>query len=476
MDYLVHTKTASDIVNYGIIIPKMEYSAWPIWHLLSSSLNIITNIPIQNIPPISIGLPFPILLIYLISTEISNDKKIGLLSAFILAVSSYYISSATSMGADLFGITFTLLILYLILKNFSYLKGGVLIFIFFIALIFVHGPSTLMFILALIIIFLAEKILKKLDFEHQKIKIISIYIILFLFVVFFSHLMYISQNFFDSMLNALQFTLNPHEAGIHISPIEINIIDKLFDDIGNYIIIFFSIVGGLYIINKIKNSNQKSKYLSYKLCFVTPSIFLIVGYLSGFLQIAGPLQGTRFFVFSTPFLAILCAFGIILLFKYGLSIKIRSLKILLILLLVGILSIGTYFSVPNSAAAPGETNITYLKTPLGFTETEIYPANFMIKYNNNMSIHTSLEYSKYFKYGLNISIKNLETMFNKKLLDNGTYFLNEKHMIKQGVYFKEAYDFYDPENFKIISQEFINEKFINYNLIYNNNNITIYLV
>ena len=289
---------------------------YPILHILTSSINKITNIRVNSLI-IWLPLFFSFLLFgffYLIGSKFFKNQKVALLSTLCLI----YIGGihTGNYGRMYISLLFFFLIVYLIIKS-QYLKHFskylILFILCFIAITFVHPLARLIIIMFLIISFIYYKIiykgnrniLKKIGIKIDEFKIIkppSFFLVVVASTILLSYIIYFTKEYAPSMqfLNILIYGTNSNSyvPGLALS---VPIKTKIF----NYgqlliLIIFFMII--FFKREKIKNVNI------FNLALFSFSIFL----LNFFVYFFDLVNLFRLFLFLWPLLLLAVCYVVLI--------------------------------------------------------------------------------------------------------------------------------------------------------------------
>lgn len=157
-----HVWLITDLLSSGYVTDIFGiYKAFPLWHILVSSLYQILNlsIPVHKLMFFTNGLiySFAILIIYLISLKIFKNEKISLLSALFLCIYPDFISYGMSSIARSV-VTVLMLVLILLLIGHTNKSKMLLIFVMAFTLIIYHTASMPFILMILLLIYTMQHI------------------------------------------------------------------------------------------------------------------------------------------------------------------------------------------------------------------------------------------------------------------------------------------------------------------------------
>ena len=292
--------------------PPLQY-----YVVASSFLIFGTNTFAARLPFAILGV-LTVILIYFLALKLTEDKKIALTAAFLLAISVFFIVHSRNARYYSMSAFFAVLTTYFYL-NFQQAKKDKIKFIAASSLLFYTAPIVF---LSLMISFSVHYllVLKKDFFKKDNLKNITI-ILIAVFAITFPYYFYLTQ-------------ISPPIEAESLIPFSNQA--KIFDNMRIYLTTFFQIIPKILfilipflIINNIIPSIKKRKNLlalNTNLVMVLLIIFLNLILFSSFNFVFGPQP--RFITAVVPFLFIFCSIGIY---------KISKNKIYVVAILIFIL-------------------------------------------------------------------------------------------------------------------------------------------
>jgi hypothetical protein len=407
-DTIVHTWFLSNLINYGYVTEAFEiYSPFPLWHILSSYIYIISNI---NIPPFKVmfllsGLIsfFLILIVYILSLQVFNNIKIALLATFIVSIFpdvTYFGMSSISRSA----IIFLFPIMLLSLKNFYKDISYRIIFALVSISIIVYHTVSMPFILAILIVIYAVQMSY---ISNKDLKFISAEHIAFLFLI---SLIYWVNNATPLFQSLIEHILTPPPSGALPSAVTRFPIAELFNYIQFSFLLFFIILGGLWILE------AEDKYFLAKIFSIVSLLFAAVTFPGPALLIDKLLANfnfTRFGEYAYVFMAISAAYGI---FKF--NSKIIGNKKIFILIMISFM---VFLSISNDFVASDSPIVKRPFYNFYLNEEEVNGFDFIA--NNSlgyvMSDYVTYRYLLYSKHRSKSHILEIDDV-NKNFLENCT--------------------------------------------------------
>lgn len=164
-DILAHEQYVESLLNTGYVTDAFAvYQGNPLWHILTAALYQITGatFPVQDIMFIAINIIFIFvpLGIYLIVTRLTDDRRIGMLSALFTTFYTYFILIGTEALSRSVVSFIGIIILLLLLESKSRVRFALAIFLTFS--IVVYHTVGIMYVLAILfIMYLAQKLFVK---------------------------------------------------------------------------------------------------------------------------------------------------------------------------------------------------------------------------------------------------------------------------------------------------------------------------
>jgi len=295
----IYVGIANRVVETGEFFPPYygwggSYNEFPILYAIVALTNWITGIDVIVIMPklIPIFGAFTVFIFYFIVKELTDNKKIALLSALILSVSAFHVYQLSHAAPLVMGHFFMMLSIYFFIKFRKNIKYLIPLIISSLILIMSHHFSTYIFLLSLISIVAFENIYQK----HWTISLKKdIFYIILVSAITFSYWGFVAKTVFDRfMKNSLSFI------GVKINPIFL-------------ILIFYLLLLGLLIFIKyfrkldlIKDVKVPSlKFIKIKFSI---SMIVFLGIMIFFTVVNVPQVNVKFtpltIIYSLPLLII----------------------------------------------------------------------------------------------------------------------------------------------------------------------------
>lgn len=337
-DPLAHAFFIENLIKEGYVTKVFDiYESFPLWHILCAIFFEISNINIQHHKLMflisGILSAFSVLLVYLITYSLSNNKKLALLSSLIVCFNQDFIVYSMASLPRSTMLFFGPLLLILILKNkYSvYKKFSIIIFLTFI--IISYHPASINFIL--IILFIIYILINIYSKDKIKNSIFPIYFLIATLLTL-GYWMYYSGQMFEIFVE----TLFVERGGILLERIQG--LDEALKELVNYthnsILLFFVLIGVLESLR-----SRKMPYLGKIIC--------LAGLIFVFISLPGPhliiekffkyFNLTRFGLYTYIFICFTGAVGI-----YEIFYKFRY-KFFIIFLL----SVMVFLSISNDFVA-----------------------------------------------------------------------------------------------------------------------------
>lgn len=356
-DVLGHAWFAENLVDTGHVSSVFGvYQAFPLWHILSASLYMISAMPVgmNEIMYLACGLVFfalPIA-VYLISLRLAAGQKIALVSALILAVNSdVLIMGMYSIARSIASLFLVVLLLILLADRAANKKETpkmLALALFFTLVIIVFHTVSILFVLALLgTVYVLQKVLGRgtgTTIVSGKYLLISIGMTMAYWLIFAGNLV---QQVLDDLLLASSDVAVP--AAVN-SPVT---------EIINYLqyvpYLLFVILGILIVLNSRYFSRELKLFSAAALLFI-PLTF--PGPLLMFTALIHNFNLTRFNEYAFIFLGITAAVGLVVLYRRD-NKAIKAICIIVFALWI-LCSVSNDFVASDNPLAKRPSYTTYL--------------------------------------------------------------------------------------------------------------------
>jgi uncharacterized membrane protein len=199
-DPIAHADKIAILIKYGYITDTFgAYKPFPLWHILCSSLYDIlgVSIPVHKIMFFTNGLvySFLILMVYLVSLKIFEDKRLALLSPLFVCFSYpivYYGMSSIARSPESF---FEVMLILLLIDINNSKKIFLAIILTFVIIIY-HPASIPFIILILLMVYAFQKI-----YDIEKKRLTFNYLIIAATITLF-YWIYYTDAFFQLMIKS----------------------------------------------------------------------------------------------------------------------------------------------------------------------------------------------------------------------------------------------------------------------------------
>ncbi|KKG99374.1 hypothetical protein DU68_01490 [Methanosarcina mazei] len=404
IDPWFHHKFTYSLINQHFIPVNYAYSKFPLFHLLVASTWLIseTGYKISTMFSISfIQIVCNSIFIYLLGKYLFNFK-IGLLSSLLLICANYHIFMSFVSIPNSFAPTFTLAILYIMLKikNKMKLESTVISIILMLSLILTHTLSAMWSAVT----FLIFSIFYSINRNKSSFPISITFSVLFI-VLMFGWWAYVSGTLL-SLANMISFgfkldSMFNTPRGFELSNIFVSPSYKIFSNIGLFAFFSLSFIGIFYMV-----SPKYANLLSFTMAIVgvTP---LFLGFFS--LVTQRSIITERWWYFAQIMLSIPLSVGIIIIFN---SIKNMHLQKIMLLLVIISLS----FSMLLSPLVNMGDNLLFPHVSRQtFTEAELQAVyTISSKYNGPVDTDEQMLYLSFLNIGISFNSIN-EELYLKKI-------------------------------------------------------------
>ena len=338
-DVLVHAWYIDNLIKYSHVTDVFAvYQPFPLWHILVSFSHIILdiNISTQKMMFLLNGIiySFMIILVYLVSKRIFEDEKISLVSSLFVSLNFEFISSGMySIPRCIVSFLEVLLILLLLSINKDPKK--ILLVIILTSIIIVYHTSSIPFIL---IILLTIHIFQNYYHASKPVLFTFNYLILTI-IMSLGYWVFNATKLFEMLIDNLTSST---PKGIQTKAIVFTPLNELFNYLQYVPVMFFIIIGVLWILESERSSKFQKIVSIAALSFV---MITVPGPALLFNKLAGNFNFERFGEYTLLFISIAAAVGFI-----GMYESRKSLKILAIILFffMSFLSISNDFNASDN--------------------------------------------------------------------------------------------------------------------------------
>lgn len=463
--WTIETLSTGHITEGNYIINS--YHNFPQFHLLNGISSIVSSLTIRNSTFFSVGLIgsiiIPTLFMFLIAKRFFGIRA-ALLSSLIFSLSAQLTLRGTSIIPMTLGVSFFLIICYLIFNTNT--KGTVrtsFLLLFSFSLILTHTIAAFIMFLSLLTILISSKANKKI--------ITTSFVILFGTTMSYiwslnqpSRLPFfdrVSASFIDAIIKE-SAVLEQHMTNTISIPYEIS----LFAQTSFLILMFFAIIGSLvYFSNKERNQHRLG---------LVSQLIILYGIVTGFSFFSiNVILPWRWYIFLMFPLCILAVVGFI---KIQCIIRNNAAKTYVIgLLSITIILFSLLSPVANQDSPPFFTGDSSKR--IGWTQSELTGANALYNFSCGRSI-TDIFYGKIFPYIIGnsqykemVSRQNSVFILRKYYLNHDDW--NDQYLTE--IHYGHNHD--DTTKEKMFILDYINEMGIsNQPLIYENGIIKAYIL
>ncbi|MDW7731261.1 MAG: hypothetical protein SCH66_02400 [Methanolobus sp.] len=324
------------------------YANFPLFHILIAEAShlLASNIQISYFLITAPAFAASVFFIYLIMYNLSNDKRVSLLSSLIFSLFGITIYSGIYVVTRTMAFIGFVILLYLTYnahkKNLPVFK--ILCLLFGLFIILVHQVSTPQIIVIFFLILLAEIALSKLT-QHQS-KYMSQTYLLLLLVSFIGYWFYVSYTFTESLATMYFDSTNYQSLSMKSTIQEGNQWSFILNNADYSVVTFLALVGigGTLYINK----------KSYLQVFALVSLLILPLYIPTPLQLFWNtmtfFRFDRFILLVSPFMAFMMALGVTYLMRLLQCKKVNKKYFYAISLLL--LSMLVVFSIISTSPEP----------------------------------------------------------------------------------------------------------------------------
>lgn len=343
VDPWYHSFLTNRIISSGHIPDGFAYSKLPLFHLEIAVASFLTNLPYKFSAMISVSLVQFIcnsLFIFLISYNLINNYKVGLLSSLMVIIANHHIFMSYWSIPNGFGAIFIPIAIFILLFKYSvnFSRSFLIYMIVFISIIFTHTIVAIFMAIVLFIIWLITNNFYFIEIKASNIRL-SILIPLSFTVAMLAWWNYASKHIFTlAELIKWGFTIDlfvrtPKELRNYISQIPFN--EQLLINLGMFLYFTISFIGVYYLVSAKGNKIT----LTMASIAMTPLIISFFSLITGHSVIEH-----RWLYFSQLLLAIPLAIAFMIFLSFNNKRKYLSC------LTIGIILIMSFLLVMSSEA------------------------------------------------------------------------------------------------------------------------------
>lgn len=320
VDPWYHFAFINRLIESGNIPDLGSYKDFPLFHLLISSILMLTGLTIKNSSFVMGGfiMFIPIVFIFVIGKTLFNDK-IALIGALILSISNEFSIWSFWIIPMSLGLVFFTIIIYFYIKPYN-VRFSILKLILAPTIIFTHTISTFIMLSTLFI----GNIITILDNRIKNTNIrstISNTFVLYFFIIMIFYWITVTGWGLYFFSNSV-FSDAPYTAEVTVP--SINKLVLLKSEIPLLYLVFLGIIGSLHLFNNnlyASTNNKKIVLLTW-----TVTAFIFIFYALGI----GQFLPERWFIFMYVMMMPFAAFGI---FKLTPSFDKKAILLFVIILL-----------------------------------------------------------------------------------------------------------------------------------------------
>jgi len=422
-DLLSHMRLINTIVESGYLIPAMgDYQYFPLFHILGASATLLTGMELQTSYFLVTGLCFlgSIPIVYLLSSQVTQDIRFPLTAALLYSLSSVVILSGMYMITRTLAFIFCLLVLYLLIRERGSLRAIAVFLIF--PLVLMHQTTLAYASAGLVALILIELVM-----YGRSHYIGYTYPMLFI-ITYLGYWIYASGPFFSRILKTIVSTTEPViiSTAILSEPFLISLL-KEFD---STIVAFLAILGIIRLLYISKKGVDLGKVLALF------SLIAFVFYFKGPASFLEPiLLASRLRFPSSPFIALAAAGGILLLVERA-AINRQHLKSIVLtgisLFIVFLLSFSAMVISGNQTDFPNSKVFGSVSSGY-FTESELEAFSFCDDHRGSVPIYTDYNSWRYIGgYLTDVLTSASTTMFDSASVEEGYMLLREGELESRG--------------------------------------------
>lgn len=292
----------------------ISYLNYPIMHLNSVTMKLITNLDFKAVMFLSNALPVipSILLVFLVGRRVI-DTRGALLATLLVSLCDFHLAKGFEITATCLGVIYFSVILYLLIKGRRGVSLQAILLLVFIVLILTHTMSTFMVFVLLLSLFIGLYIYKFVYGKHQiSAGNITFPIVAIFGIAMLAYWMYAGyteqRTFFEAVIRGLYIALTK-EAGFLARPVALSAqygwLDPILIITGFLIVLAFGILGSLsWLSQKYQHETKVSLLMALIILFATTLAFPLFGMRN--------IMPYRWFLFIYPILTIVAAQGILI--------------------------------------------------------------------------------------------------------------------------------------------------------------------
>ena len=336
----------------------ISYLDYPIMHLNTVTMKLITNLDFKAVMFLSNALPVmpSILLVFWVGRKVI-DTRGALLATLLVSLCDFHLAKGFEITATCLGVTFFSVILYLLIKGHRGVSFQAILLLVFVVLILTHTYSAFVVFVLLVSLLIGLHIYK---FAYGKYQLpastITITLVALFGTAILAYWMYAGyteqRTFFEAVIRGLYIALTK-EAGFLARPESLSALHGWLNPIliilGFLIVLAFGILGSLsWLSQKYQHETKVSLIVALIILFATTLAFPLFGMRN--------IVPYRWFLFIYPILAIVAAQGMLIIIGRAGFKKLGSALIFCIVLVFSFFMITNSFSNIDSPVYAPELN------------------------------------------------------------------------------------------------------------------------
>jgi hypothetical protein len=339
IDPAYHQFLTTNIFETGHILQGKNYSNIPFSQLIVAITSIFSGFYYKVAAIISIGFSeiFCIVIFFYLIGKFVYNENVGLITGLVLVITNSFIQFANWFTPNTLATLFVPIIIYLLLFK-KDLENTLLILIFMIAINLTHPISSLWILIILSLFFIMAQIYSKRHMEYKNL--VSFSVLAFFAIFMLAWWMYAS-GIFTNLVELVLWGFNiDYTNAVPVMPMNIPLIENIYQNLGLFISASISIIGLLYAI-------YTKKFFPVLLAF-SGFFTLAIGFFS--LLAGTEILNVRWIDFAQIILSLQIA--VVLVIFYNL-VKKERLKTILLTLFIGAFS----FIMITSSIANMDNNL-----------------------------------------------------------------------------------------------------------------------